>query len=234
MSVARRATPPRDLDDLRARAGWLAGRRLDELSRWLAFPLGASSLRGKGKAGELVERALGASGRAGREHDFPALGVELKTIPVGDDGRPRETTFVCALPLVGAEDAEWSSSWARAKLAHVLWVPVEGEGEERRLGVPFFWRPAPDEEAILRGDYEEILGMLATGRVEALTAHVGTWLQARPKAAHGRVRTIAYNEEGAPIAATPRGLYLRVQCTARLLAKARTLGVAVPTASASE
>jgi DNA mismatch repair protein MutH len=42
-------------------------------------------------------------------------------------------------------------------------------------------------------------------------------MQARPKAAHGRVRTRAYGPEGEPIEALPRGLYLRARFTAAIL-----------------
>jgi DNA mismatch repair protein MutH len=65
--------------------------------------------------------------------------------------------------------------------------------------------------------------MIAIGKVEDLTARVGRWLQARPNAAHAGKRTRAYGEEGEPMLALPRGLYLRARFTGALLADPHTL-----------
>jgi len=213
--------PPRDLAELRARAASLAGRSLAELSA----RFGASSgpmLRRKGKTGQLIERALGASAGSRPVPDFRELGIELKTIPVDAQGQPRESTFVCTIGLADAEYAEWSSSSVRQKLAHVLFVPIHGERAEgrelhARVGEPLFWQPTAEQESILRADFDDLMGMIALGRIELLTARLGRWLQVRPKAAHGRVRTRAYGPEDEPIATIPRGFYLRARFTCALL-----------------
>jgi DNA mismatch repair protein MutH len=209
--------PPRDLAELLARARALEGRSLDELAAELGFLLGGAGLHAKGRAGELVERALGASAGSAAEPDFPHLGVELKTVPVDGGGRPRESTFVCAFALADADRAEWRSSWARRKLACVLWVPIVMGPEGRRIGSPALWQPTPAQEAVLAADFDDIMGKVGAGRIEDLDARTGRWLQARPKAAHGRVRTVAFDPEGEPIAALPRGLYLRARFTGALL-----------------
>ena len=90
-------------------------------------------MHGKGKVGEQIERALGASGGSTATWDFPELRVELKTIPLdASRGAPRESTFVCAVSLADADRAEWATSWVRAKLSRVLWVPVEVHGNGTR------------------------------------------------------------------------------------------------------
>lgn len=216
-----RAPPPRSESELRARAEALAGRTLGELAAALGVSLAGGGLRTKGKLGELVERALGATGGSAAVPDFPALGVELKTIPVDERGQPRESTFVCAFSLADADRAEWASSWARRKLSCVLWVPVMTPAAsaigDRRLGAPLLWRPTPEQEAVLAGDFDEVMGLVGIGRVEDLDARAGRWLQARPKAAHGRVRTVAYGPEGERLAALPRGFYLRTRFTGAIL-----------------
>src|SRR5688572_2499417 len=103
--------PPTDTAELCARAAALAGVRLTTL----ADALGAS-LDGKGKVGELVERALGATAGNAATPDFPALGVELKTVPIDGRGAPRESTYVCTAPLADADRAEWTTSRVRQKL----------------------------------------------------------------------------------------------------------------------
>ncbi len=169
-----------------------------------------------------MERVLGASAGSRQVPDFPELGVELKTIPIDAEGRPRESTFIASFSLADADHARWESSPVRHKLAHVLWIPVFTGLGEPRFAAPLFWQPSAEQEQILRADFDDIMGMVAIGQVEALTAHVGRWLQARPKAAHSRVRTLAYDAEG-PQLALPRGFYMRAKVTARLLRDPRTL-----------
>lgn len=224
----QRALPaPAHLDELRARAASLRGCTLAELAARFAPPTdvrpGDGLVRRKGKTGQLVERALGATAGSRMVPDFPALGVELKTIPLDARGRPRESTFVCTLPLAEVDRASWQSSSVRAKLAHVLFVPIVTAAADRsdaRIGEPFFWRPSAEQEAILRADFDDLVGLIALGQIEALTARLGHWLQVRPKAAHGRVRTLVFGPEQEPISTIPRGFYLRARATAMLLAEA--------------
>lgn len=177
-----------------------------------------SQLHTKGKVGELVERVLGASPAPGAVLDFPELGVELKTIPVDARGRPTESTFVCAFSVAEADSAEWETSWTRQKLAHVLWVPVAADEEGRKIiGEPVFWRPTAEQDAILRADFDDVMGRIGIGDIESVTAHLGRWLQVRPKAANGSARTVAFGGEGERIDTIPRGFYLRARFTGALL-----------------
>lgn len=171
--------------------------------------------------GDLLEKALGAEAGSAAVPDFPNLGIELKTIPVSAAGVPRESTFVCTISLADAERARWETSVARAKTAHVLFVPVIGDGKrashERLIGVPLFWRPTGEQEAILRADFEDAMGVIGSGGIEAITARAGRWLQVRPKAATGSVRTISFGPDGEWIATVPRGFYLRAAFTGAIL-----------------
>lgn len=209
--------PPLDEADLVARAAALRGTSLATLARGLT-----GGLHQKGKIGEAVERALGATPGSGASHDFPHLGIELKTIPVADDGAPHESTYVCAVRVGDAGTMAWATSWVRRKLACVLWVPIVGgrkaPPEERVVGDAVLWRPTAAQEAVLRADFEEIVGLLGVGRVEDVSAHLGRWLQLRPKAASGRARTLAAGWDGDVVATVPRGFYLRPRFTRALLA----------------
>lgn len=200
--------PPRDEAELLARALALRGR-----------PVEPTGLHRKGKVGELVERALGAHGGSTATWDFPDLAVELKTIPVdARTGMPRESTFVCAVSLADADRAEWATSWARRKLSRVLWVPVAvHEDGQQLIGEARLWSPTPEQERVLAGDFEEILGRAGMGDVEGITARLGRWLQLRPKAAHGGVRTRVPGADGEIVATVPRGFYLRARFTGAIL-----------------
>jgi DNA mismatch repair protein MutH len=211
----------RGVEALLTRARALVGKRVGDVATSLGVSSAGQAVRTKGTPGAILELALGATGGSTKVHDFPDLGVELKTIPVDLRGVPVESTYVCTLSLADAETQEWEDSWVRAKLSRVLFVPlVAGEGEPwpaRRIGEPVLWSPTPEQDSVLRGDFDDVVGLVGVGRIEELTAHRGRWLQVRPKAAHGRVRTVAFGSEGEAIATIPRGFYLRTRFTGAIL-----------------
>lgn len=162
---------------------------------------------------------MGATGGSAAVHDFPALGVELKTIPVSAELRPRESTYVCTIALGEADRAEWDTSWVQAKLSHVLWVPIvmAEESAPPRVGHPVLWKPTGAQLAVLAADFEEIMGAIALGGIERLTARTGRWLQVRPKGATSKDRTWAVAAEESWVTTVPRGFYLRTTFTGALL-----------------
>ena len=219
--------PPADVEVLLARARALVGTRVGDLASSLGVSSAGEAVRTKGTPGAILELALGATGGSSKVHDFPELGVELKTIPVDLRGAPVESTYVCTLSLADAETQEWDDSWVRAKLARVLFVPLAAGDDEpwpaRRIAEPLLWSPTAEQESVLRGDFDDVVGLIGIGRIEELTAHRGRWLQVRPKAAHGRVRTVAFGAEGEAISTIPRGFYLRPRFTGAILRDARAV-----------
>ncbi len=217
------ATPPRSEAELIARSREIAGATLGELAARLGRDVPRETRRGKGFAGQLVEAALGASAGSLPEPDFQLIGVELKTVPVGRDGRPVESTYVCTLALEHEHAPHWDRSPVRRKLARVMWLPVEADPErplaERRVGSAALWSPDPDQERALRADWEEVMDLVVTGRVAEITAHHGTCLQVRPKAADSRARRWGVDEHGDRVRTLPRGFYLRPAFTAAVLAR---------------
>src|SRR5690606_2013511 len=191
---------PEDLAQLAARAEGLAGLKLGELAQARGIQVPEDLKRAKGWVGGLMEKALGASAASRAEPDFPALGVELKTLPVDSQGKPLESTFVCTIELSKIADSEWEASRLWQTLSHVLWVPVEGTRAlivaERRIGTPFLWKPDDDERQQLREDWETLAALIARGRTSEITGHLGQVLQVRPKAARGSSRRRALDEEG--------------------------------------
>lgn len=216
--------PPRDEAELLTRARHWAGATVGELAAALRVPVPRDLRRHKGWLGELVEAALGATASSRPVPDFTELGIELKTIPIGADGRPRESTHVCTVALGDLVGQRWLRSTVRVKLARVLWIPVESRADlalgARRLGAPRLWSPSPAEEAVLRADWEEHMELLTTGRFDELDARLGQYLQIRPKAANSRALTAAGDSGGAPGATLPRGFYLRPAFTHAILSAA--------------
>lgn len=220
--------PPASEAELLARARALAGLPLGELAARLDRPVPPDLKRAKGFVGQLVELGLGATASSRAGPDFAHLGIELKTLPVDRSGHPVESTFVCTIALCDVGDIEWEKSPVRAKLARVLFVPVEGERErpvaERRLGTPLCWSPSPEEERDLKFDWDELAGRIGKGDVESITGHLGRYLQVRPKAADSSARRRALDADGIAFRALPRGFYLRAAFTARIVRAHYALG----------
>ena len=205
------------------RALAIAGCSVRELAGQLRVPVPRDPRRSKGWIGQLVEAALGAPSAGAPGPDFPGLGIELKTIPVTRDGRPRESTWICIAPMEDVTGLAWERSLVRAKLSRVLWVPIvdeaDGDLRSRRIGAPFLWRPSAREEATMRADWEELMEEIALGRIATISGRRGTALQLRPKAANARERSWTTDEDGERVLVNPRGFYLRASFTAALLAR---------------
>ncbi len=214
-------SPPADVHELMARARAIAGLSLAEVAARRGQSVPADLRRAKGWAGRLVEDCLGASAGSLAEPDFQALGVELKTIPVDRRGNPRESTYVCIVPLTENCGYAWEESWVRRKLARVLWMPLESEPgvplPQRRLGSALLWELESDLETVLRQDWEELMDLVCLGGLARLSARLGTYLQIRPKAADSHVLAPAIGEGGQRILTNPRGFYLRTAFTREVL-----------------
>ena len=214
-SAERLTTAPTSSEAaLLAAARQLGGRTLAEVAADTGFgPIAPSH---KGAVGMLVERALGADGGARPGPDFSALGIELKTLPIDAHGRPAESTFVCSVPR--RAELDWAGSSVRAKLARVLWVPVQTHVPvpRRVIGSAFLWSPPPALEEILRDDWYKLTDLLAAGD-ERISARHGVALQLRPKARDASVRFRGADGEGAPLLCAPKAFYLRRVVTQALL-----------------
>ena len=175
----------------------------------------------KGWGGQLLEGFLGATASSLPEPDFQQIGVELKTLPINKNGQPCESTYVCTVPLQNNLNLKWETSWVRNKLKRVLWLPVEGERDipfaQRRVGMAMLWSPTPEQEQLLKQDWEELMDMVCLGRLDDISARHGEVLQIRPKAAHSRILSQSHSEDGSPGQTLPRGFYLRSQFTRQIL-----------------
>ena len=210
-----------NIDELVHAANQLAGLTLAELAERCGIMIPSSLRREKGWIGQLLEFALGASAGSKPQQDFPELGVELKTLPIANNGIPLESTFVCTAPLLHQQKITWETSSVHHKLSAVLWIPVFGDRQQdiasRMIGNPWLWHPTTEQKKIIRRDWEEIMELIALGKVESISACHGEALQLRPKAANGQSLTPAIGSEGTIIQTRPRGFYLRSSFTRELL-----------------
>ncbi|MCL1159842.1 DNA mismatch repair endonuclease MutH [Shewanella inventionis] len=214
-------SPPKDIDELMQRAHNMAGVRLADIAMEHSISVPDNLRRDKGWVGQLIEAELGALAGSKPQPDFIHLGVELKTIPIDHKGKPLETTYVTVAPLVNIQGLTWQESVVFHKLQHVLWVPVEGERSiavgERRIGTPVLWQPNALQAQQLQQDWEEIMELIALGKVDKITARHGEVLQLRPKAANSYTLTESIAEDGSIQLSNPRGFYLKIPFTQQIL-----------------
>ncbi len=217
----QKLAPPESIESLLLRANALSGRTLADIAADCHAPVPHSQKQAKGWIGQLLESALGADGGSQAIHDFLALNVELKSLPIAESGYARESTYVCTVPLTDLISCSWPESWIARKLQQVLWIPVEAFRHqsiaERRVGQPIFWRPNSWESSALQADWEELVELIALGDIEELNGHFGQYLQIRPKAAHSRSRRMSISHSGYNSLTLPRGFYLRPQFTKVIL-----------------
>ena len=207
--------------ELMHRADALAGRSLADIAGEHAWAVPPDLKRHKGWIGDLVERGLGVQGAGYAGPDIPELGVEIKTIPVDERGKPRESSWVCKAPMERLALGSWMDSPVRKKLARVLWVPVLGEGAPagRRIGAPLLWSPSAEQEELLAEDWHLLAELIGEGEVWQWKAHHGKALQVRPKAARGDDWVWVLDTEGEWVRTSPLGFYLRARFTAGVLAE---------------
>jgi len=206
---------------LLAHAGALVGVTLAELADGLGLPVPAGRVRTKGWSGQIIERELGAGDSSGRGQDFAALGIELKTVPVDHNLVPRESTAVCQIDPIVIAGESWETSYLRQKLGQVLWVALEIRGEsvgDRRVVAVRLWTPSPDEQALLRADFEHFVrGYFRRGRGAEITGHQGQVLQVRPKGRNAADLRRAFGPAGEPTEIGKCGFYLRPAFVAGIL-----------------
>lgn len=213
--------PPASEQELLARAATLTGRTLRQIAGALGIPVPRRLGHAKGWIGTLMERYLGAGAGALPEPDFAGFGIELKTLPVGKDGRPQESTYICTVSLRPAPHTGWENSLVKRKLSRVLWIPVEADPAipvaERRIGGALLWSPDRNQEMILRQDWEELMEKVMLGNLDQLSARLGQYLQIRPKARDAKSLRTGTDAAGRFIKTLPRGFYLRVSFTQQIL-----------------
>lgn len=214
-------TPPQTTEDLMARCHAIAGLTIGQLAERLDQVVPKNLLKDKGWVGQLIELALGANGGSQAVVDFANLGIELKTLPINQQGKPLESTYVCVAPLTGVTGLEWQHSWVCQKLQHILWLPILAERQiplaQRVIGNGFLWQPSPQQQQALQQDWEELMELISLGGIANIRGATGKYLQLRPKAANSKALTDAIGSQGQPIKTLPRGFYLKTTLTAAIL-----------------
>jgi DNA mismatch repair protein MutH len=199
----------------------MAGKTLGQIASEIAIPVPNDLRQHKGWVGNLLEHYLGADAGNKAEPDFMKLGIEMKTMPLNAQGQPKESTYVCTIPMTQTGEMSWENSWVKRKLSKVLWVPVEAEKTlplaQRYVGNAWLWQPSLEQEAILKRDWEELMDKVVLGEQSEITAKEGEFLQIRPKAANSRIVAKGVSSNGGVALINPKGFYLRTTFTRQLM-----------------
>lgn len=211
---------PRNLLELEQRCQQITGKSIGNIAAELNQNVPSNLVHAKGWMGQLIEMYLGATAASHAEPDFPHLGIELKTIPINQQFKPLESTYVCTVQT-NQRALMWHDSWVYNKLKHVLWVPLISLPTmpvvERTIMQPILWQMDAETEEILRIDWEELMEMLQLGHAQILSAKYGTFLHIRPKAANSSTLIDYIDADGAPTKIVPKGFYLRTVFTQKIL-----------------
>lgn len=212
---------PKSEAELIARCRDIEGLTFAQLAKYTRFNIPENPLQRKGWTGQAIELALGTTAGNQCAPDFHELGIELKTIPINQAGKPAESTFVTTIPLLTVHQQVWETSQCFSKLKRVLWIPLEGNKEidfyNRRIGSGVIWSPNEEQANILKQDWSELTFMIGTGRLSEIDASMGEYLQVRPKAANAKSLCYGRDENGNVIQTLPRGFYLRSRFTQQLI-----------------
>lgn len=213
--------PPQTENELLSRCREIEGLSFSQLSVKLGISIPLQPNQRKGWVGQAIELALGTDAGNKSLPDFQKLSIELKTLPIAPSGKPTESTFITAIPLLSIHKQNWLSSQCYAKLKKILWIPIEGDTkipyQHRRIGHGFIWSPNEEQEAILAADWNYLTLQISTGMLESLDATSGEYMQVRPKGASGKSLCFGYDAEGNKIQTLPRGFYLRTKFTWQIL-----------------
>lgn len=215
------SSPPISEQELLTRANQLAGKTLRQIAQELDISMPPDLRRHKGWIGTLAETYLVTTAAARAEPDFQHLGIELKTLPVNRSGMPKESTYVTTLALSDITGSTWETSVVRKKLERVLWLPIESTNSiplaQRRFGNAILWSPTVEQDKILQTDWEEIMELAGTGKLDKVSSALGQYLQIRPKAASAASLGKFHANDGTPAYTLPRGFYLRTSFTRTLI-----------------
>lgn len=213
MIALKKMRPPTTETELLDRCMLIEGMTFSQFASYLGISIPNNANQRKGWLGQALERALGTDAGNKSAPDFEALGIELKTLPIGQTGKPSESTYVTSIPLLTIHQQTWRTSTCYAKLKRILWIPVEGDTEipypHRRIGRGIIWSPDEQQEAVLESDWSYLTLQIVTGHLDSLDASAGEYLQIRPKAADGKCLCYYLDSEGNRVQTLPRGFYLR-------------------------
>lgn len=164
----------RTFKELLERVNAVQGVPFAELAAAHGITWSAEPARNKGLAGRIVEAAMGIEANPRAEADLTYLGLEIKTIPIGEDLKVLERTKVTMLNFQDVHDQPFEGSTVEHKLRSIIFVPIVKfdleQPEHWYIRSPFIWFPSNAAYAQLKRDYEAVRALLQEGKVDSLSS----------------------------------------------------------------
>ena len=151
-------------------------------------------LSNEAKAGPalLIRRLLGMVNDKARIREFEQFGIEVKTVPISEDGQTVfESMSFPRFDHMKVIDETWEESELRDHLQRILFVPLVRRGRKEprakhRLGRAFFWSPSEDELDAIGIEWETFVGMIREKKSDRLPSAAQTeYIHVRPKGRDG-------------------------------------------------
>ncbi len=153
----------------------------------------------KNRVSSVIRQAIGLRSKRLPEH-LEALGLEIKTIPLGPNANPYEAMSFPAFDPRELADEDWEDSDLLASIQNMLLVPVYRDERrsdlmEQRLCKPFRWSADREQLSGIRAEWERFRDLFSSGKADALpTEAVTRFIHVRP---HGRDGTDRVEAPGA-------------------------------------
>ena len=133
---------------------------------------GISPDKSKNRAVTVVRRAIGLY-PIKLPPELEALGVEVKTIPLGPNAEPYEAMSFPAFDHREMADEEWEDSELLSRVQNMLLIPLYRETRgvellEQRVCKPFQWSPDREQLTGIRLEWERYRDLVAQGRADEL------------------------------------------------------------------
>lgn len=223
LTTSYKTSIPTTIEELYSRLNKILGLKINEFANLLGIKLIANNIKTKGYIGQMLEIYLGADGKNKSDVDFSFLNLELKTVPVDENFKPLESTFICHANLFANGDINFYHSSLYKKINNILFVLIKSaKGQaiaEKQIVGYFIFRPSKKQLEIIKQDYDELMEMVCNGQANDINAKIGTIIQMRPKCANGKALTKYINSTGEELLTRPRGFYMRRAFCAYLCAK---------------
>jgi DNA mismatch repair protein MutH len=207
--------------ELSHRLDQIVGVPFSELAGHYGKEWKGSATQNKGWGGNLVDFLVGGDAGNAPVADISALGIEVKTIPIGFGARVLQPTKVTALNYGEVARSDWWESSAFHKLRAVLFVPIVKHDPSEPNGWfirrPFLWLPSETVLRQFKADYESVRKLIATRDFDGISSAKppkgqGVYLHPKPAAANSAVRR-SFHIEGEEFRLMPRAWMLRESFT---------------------
>jgi len=182
-----------DAEAIEALAGQFVGRLLIDFDP--DAPMRPSSALTKGVVGRIYEKAFGIPANSKPGPDFPAAGIELKSVPIlltGAEPKAKERISISMIDFATLASQSWETADVRKKLDHMLmifygWEPLQPIARFRTLAAGI-WSPDDSTLQTIKTDWERIRDLVASGRRSEVSERLSSILGAATKGpGHGSI-----------------------------------------------